>query len=78
MDLSKCFDWLDIAYEILENKLKLVVNREKTHLTNVNKGVSYLGFVIYSKFVTVHPNKIKKFKEKIKRLTLRNHGKNLE
>lgn len=68
----------DIAVKILENDLKLQVNKEKTHLTDADKGVAYLGFVIYSKYVTIHPKKIKKFKQKIKEMTPRNHGMNVE
>lgn len=67
-----------IATEILEKGLKLTVNREKTHLTNVQKGVGYLGFVIYSDRVSISPKKIKNFKDKIIKMTPRNHGINVE
>lgn len=68
----------DIAIRILEDDLKLQVNKEKTHLTSAHEGVAYLGFVIYSKYVTIHPKKLKKFKQKIKEMTPRNHGMNVE
>lgn len=67
-----------IATEILEEELRLTVNKEKTHLTNARKGVAYLGFVIYARYVTIHPKKLKKFKEKIKQMTPRNYGMNIE
>ena len=67
-----------IATTILEEELKLVVNQVKTHLTSVDKGVDYLGFVIRPRVVSIHPKKVKSFKEKIRRLTPRNHGMNLE
>jgi len=67
-----------IAYDILEGELKLVVNKEKTHITSVIEGVAYLGFVIYPKNVSIHPKKIKAFKDTIRRLTPRNHGMNVE
>lgn len=67
-----------IATEILEGQLKLTVNKEKTHITHVGKGVRYLGFMIYRKVVGIDPDKIKAFKVKIKGLTPRNHGKNVE
>lgn len=70
--------YLQIAIEILEGELKLVINKEKTHITSVYKGVSYLGFVIRSKVVSIHPKKVKKFKDIIRELTPRNHGKNIE
>lgn len=66
------------AIEILEGDLRLTVNREKTHRTSVYKGVAYLGVVIYRKYVAIHPKKLKKFKDKIRRITKRNQGKNLE
>lgn len=67
-----------LAAEILENELKLIVNKEKTHLTSVNEGVAYLGFTIWSRYVSIHPKKIKSFKDKIRQLTPRNHGINVE
>lgn len=66
------------ATDILEGELRLVVNKEKTHLTSVNEGVAYLGFVIRSKTVSIHPKKIKSFKDRVRQLTPRNHGINLE
>lgn len=68
----------EIAFQILEGDLKLTVNRTKTHITSLSEGVSYLGFVIYPKYIAVDPKRIKRFKDKIRRLTPRNHGKNVE
>ena len=45
--------FLEIACEILEGELKLVVNRDKTHITSVYKGVPYLGFVIYLSLIHI-------------------------
>jgi len=67
-----------IATRIFEDELKLTVNKQKTHLTSVHKGVAYLGFIIYPKYVTIHPKKIRKFKDKIRQMTPRNHGMNVE
>jgi len=69
---------LQIATSTLEGELKLVVNQEKTHISTASKGVAYLGFVIWSKTVSIHPKKILGFKEKIKKMTPRNHGMNVE
>jgi RNA-directed DNA polymerase len=63
--------FLEIACEVLEGELKLVVNRDKTHITSVYKGVPYLGFVIY-------PKKLAKFKDAVRKLTPRNHGMSVE
>lgn len=45
------------------------INEAKTHITSLEKGVSYLGFVIYPKYIGIDPKRIKKFKAKIRRLT---------
>lgn len=68
----------EIATKLLEGELKLTVNKEKTHITDVHKGIAYLGFIIYSKYVTIHPKKIKAIKDKIRQLTPRTHGMNVE
>ncbi|MGI6555143.1 MAG: group II intron reverse transcriptase/maturase [Bacillota bacterium] len=52
--------------------------KDKTHITSVFEGVPYLGFVIWRKVVTIDPKKIKKFKDRIRELTPRNHGKNIK
>lgn len=69
---------LQLATTILEGELKLTVNKEKTHLTSVDKGVAYLGFVIWPKAVSIQPKKITTFKDKIRKMTPRNHGMNIE
>ena len=40
--------------------------------------MSYLGFVIYPKHIGIDPKRVKKFKDKVRSLTPRNHGKNVE
>lgn len=62
-----------IATGILES-LKLTINMEKTHITSVFKGVSYLGFVIGTRYVSIDKGRIKRFKDKIRSLTPRNSG----
>ena len=63
-----------VATDYLETDLKLVVNKQKTHLTDSQKGVAYLGFVIYANYTAINPKKIKAIKETIKKMTPRNHG----
>jgi len=70
--------YLQWATSILEGELKLVVNQEKTHISTVDNGVAYLGFIIKPKTISIHPKKIAAFKEKIKKMTPRNHGMNVE
>ena len=67
-----------LATNILQNELKLTVNSKKTHITNVYKGVPYLGFIIKRNYISIHPKRIKKFKDKIRDLTPRNSGTNVE
>lgn len=62
-----------IATEILET-LKLTVNMEKTHISSVELGIKYLGFVIRLNYVSIDKERIKRFKEKIRKLTPRNSG----
>lgn len=66
------------ATKILEEELKLKVNEMKTKLTDVNEGVEFLGFVIRSKTLGVNPKRIKRFKDKVRRITRRNSGRAFE
>jgi RNA-directed DNA polymerase len=68
----------EIATKILEQELKLTVNVKKTHITNVDKGIAYLGFIIKRKYISIQPKRIKKLKNKIRELTPRNSGLNVE
>lgn len=68
----------EVATQLLEDDLKLTVNRTKTHITSLRKGVPYLGFVIYPSYIGIDPKRIKRFKDKVRRLTPRNHGKNVQ
>lgn len=69
---------LMLAIKILENDMKLTVNKEKTHLTQMNKGVDFLGAKISGRWITIQPKRLKKFKDKIRLITRRNQGKPLE
>lgn len=44
----------------------------------VGKGVPFLGFIIKRKMILIHPKRIAKFKDKIRMLTPRNNGTNVE
>jgi RNA-directed DNA polymerase len=65
------------ATKILEEELKLTVNQKKTKLTSVYEGVEFLGFVIYQKWLVVNPKRIKRFKDKIRRKTVRGTGRKM-
>lgn len=64
--------------EILEEELKLKVNQEKTKLTSIHEGEEFLGLIIRSKILGVNPKRIKRFKDKVRRITKRNSGRKLE
>lgn len=66
-----------IATKMLEQELKLTVNVKKTHITNIDKGIAYLGFIIKRKYISIQPKRIEKLKDKIRELTPRNSGLNL-
>lgn len=69
---------LEVATDFLEDTLELTVNREKTHITHSSAGMKFLGVEIYDTFTLIQEKKIKTFKAKVKRLTKRNQGMNLE
>ncbi|KGE86776.1 group II intron maturase-specific domain-containing protein, partial [Phaeodactylibacter xiamenensis] len=67
-----------IAARYLEEELKLTVNVKKTHLTTIWEGIAYLGFIISRRGARIHPKSVKKFKDKVRKLTPRNSGRNVE
>ena len=66
------------AIKVLEEELKLKVNKEKTKTVNVREGVAFLGFIIKETFLSIHPKRLKRFKDKIRSITKRNSGRKLE
>lgn len=74
---------LESSIRYLEGKLKLKVNREKSHIAKVNatKKFKFLGFA-YSKgkeglFIRVHLKALLKAKNRIRAITKRNRGVNV-
>lgn len=66
------------ATQILEGKLKLSVNTEKTHITHSDDGVKFLGVEIRTKRTRIQPKKLTAFKAKLKQMTKRNGGMPLQ
>jgi RNA-directed DNA polymerase len=66
-----------IATSYLEKELKLRVNKDKTHLTNLRKGIPYLGIVLTQYGVMMSKKSIKRFKDKVRKLTPRRMGHKL-
>jgi RNA-directed DNA polymerase len=65
------------ATHLLEKDLKLTVNRSKTHIAHSDAGIKFLGVEIGSRFTRIQEKKLHGFKQKVRRLTKRNGGKNL-
>ena len=60
------------ATKILEEEMKLTVNKEKTSPTSLKESVTFLGFILRRKSVGIDPKKIQRFKDKVRELTKRN------
>ncbi|MGE5577833.1 MAG: reverse transcriptase domain-containing protein [Syntrophothermus sp.] len=69
---------LEVAKQILEGRLKLKVHPEKTRIVNFKEGFDFLGCRFHYRFVGPRLKSLKKFKERIRQLTARQRGKNLE
>lgn len=74
---------LESSTRYLEGKLKLRVNREKSHIAKVNarKKFKFLGFAFGKGkdgfFIRVHQKSMQKAKDKLRKLTRRNQAKNV-
>lgn len=74
---------LESSTRNLEGKLKLRVNREKSHIAKVNvtKKFKFLGFAFGKGkdgfFIWVHRKSMQKAKDTLRKLTRRNRGKNV-
>ena len=74
---------LESSIRYLEGKLKLRVNRDKSHIARVNatKNFKFLGFA-YGKgkdglFIRAHPKALLKAKNRLRAITKRNRGVNV-
>lgn len=59
-----------------EDKIARELETDGTLSPSIHR--SYLGFVIYPKWVTVNPKRAKRFKDKVRRITRRNAGRPIE
>ena len=62
---------LAFVQQVLEQRLKLHLSPEKTQVTSYGKGYSFLGFVLSSRSRRMRPKSVKKFKDKVRKLTCR-------
>lgn len=66
-----------VAEDYLEKEMKLLVNRTKTHITHSSKGVKFLGVTIFTRYTQIQDKKLSSFKARVKRLTKKTGGGNL-
>lgn len=69
---------LQVASKILEQDLRLMVNQSKTHIAHSDDGVKFLGVEIHSGFTRIQDKKLKAMKMKVRQITKRNQGTNLD
>jgi len=65
---------LAVVNDFLTNQLGLELNWEKTQITTAGKGFEFLGFRISSRFVSIRPRSVEKFRDKVRKLTIRHHN----
>ena len=68
----------DQAIWYLEKELKLKVNQEKSTIAHSDEGVSFLGVVLFTEFTLIQKDKLKRFKDRVRKMTRRNSPVNVE
>lgn len=66
------------ATRYLEEGLKLTVNRQKTEVVHSDDGVKFLGMEIDTSYTRIREKKVRRLKEKVRKITRRNSPVNLE
>lgn len=64
----------DFVAHLLKNDLGLELSPEKTKITTYGKGYDFLGFRLSSRSRRMRPKSLKKFKDKVRELTVRKHN----
>ena len=68
---------LKVARKHLEEELRLKVNERKSQIVHSKDGVRYLGVIIESRYTRLQNEKVRQFKQAVKRITRRNSSVNL-
>lgn len=63
---------LKVARDYLEGELLLTVNEQKSRIVHSSEGVNYLGVSIHTHYTRILEEKVRQFKDKVKRITRRN------
>ena len=69
---------LILVEKVLKNELRLTLNEEKTKISTYGKGYEFLGFFISSRSKRMRDKSVRKFKDKIRELTIRHHNMELK
>ncbi|MDR4508440.1 MAG: hypothetical protein MRJ65_09435 [Candidatus Brocadiaceae bacterium] len=64
--------------DIVEEKLELELNKDKTELTNFKRGFRFLGYTFTGKYKGISNKSIEKLKDNIRNITKRTQGVNLQ
>jgi len=65
---------LEVVTDCIENDLGLQLSPEKTHITTFGQGFKYLGFYVSAFTVRMGSKAEERFKDKIRKLTIRNRN----
>ena len=75
---SAAHNALNVARNYLEGTLLLTVNEQKSHVVHSVTGVNYLGVEIHTGYTRIKREKVREFKDKVRRITRRNSPVNLK
>jgi group II intron reverse transcriptase/maturase len=65
---------LNIVQNTIENVLILKLEPNKTKVTTFKQGFDFLGFTVSTNGVSMKADSVKKFKDKVRKLTIRSHN----
>lgn len=65
---------LNIVQNTIENVLILKLEPDKTKVTTFKQGFDFLGFTVSTNGVSMKADSVKKFKDKVRKLTIRSHN----
>ncbi|WP_350340499.1 reverse transcriptase domain-containing protein [Paenibacillus hexagrammi] len=67
-----------VAKTILEEELRLRMHPEKTKVVHFDEGFRFLGFDFWKDYLIVPDTKVEKYKDKVRNITHRQQGNNLQ
>ena len=65
---------MTFVQKVVQEELGLSLSLEKTSVTNFRKGFSFLGFQFSSYGITVSKKSMDKFKDKVRKMSVRSHN----